>query len=72
MSPGKFIRLMFKRETLSMMNCYHINVVNLYQIPFRMSWDGCRNAVRGCQLVLSAALFPFFWKKDIEHQTHIL
>lgn len=46
MSPGKFARLMFKRETLSMMNCYHIKVVNLYQLPFKMSWNGRRNVLR--------------------------
>lgn len=54
MSPGKFKRLMFKRETLSMMNCYHIKVVSLYQLLFAMSWNGCRNVGRGFQLVLSA------------------
>lgn len=72
MSPGKIVRLMFNKETLSLMNCYHIKVVNLYQLPFKMSWNCCRNAARAFQLVLSAVFFQFFWKRDIEHQTHIL
>lgn len=74
MSPGKFIRFMFKRETVSMMNCYHIKVVNLYQRPFTMSWSGCRNAGRGFQLLLYAMFFQFIWgkTKDTELQTPIL
>lgn len=63
MSPGKCIRLMFKRETLSMMNGYRRKVVNLYQPPFAMSWDACRNAVSAFQRVLSAIFFQFLWKK---------
>lgn len=62
MSPGEFIRLMLKRETLSMMNCYHITVVNLYQLPFKMSWNGSRDALRGLQLVCSAMFLQFLWK----------
>lgn len=55
-----------------MMNCYHIKVVNLYQLPTKMSWNGCRNAMRVFQLVLSAVFSQFFQKRDIKHQTHIL
>lgn len=74
MSPGKFKRSMFRRETLSMMNCYHIKVVNLYQLLFKKSWNRCRNVGRGFQLVLSAfvvVVYLFFnsfggEKKDTE------
>lgn len=61
--PVEFRRLMFKRETLSMMNCHHIKVVNLYQLPFKRSWKGCRNALRGFQLVLSLFSYNSFGKK---------
>lgn len=71
MSPGEFIRLMFKRETLSMMNRYHITVVNLYQLPFKMSWNGSRDALRGFQLLLSATFSPFLWRNDIECQSQL-
>lgn len=71
MSPGEFIRLMLKRETLSMMNCYHITVVSVYQLPFKMSWNGSRDALRGLQLVRSAMFLQFLWKKKgIEGQAH--
>lgn len=63
MSPSEFIRLMFKRETVSMMNCYHITVVNLYQLPFEMSWNGSRDTLRGFQLVLSAMFLQFLGEK---------
>lgn len=56
---------MFKWETLSVMNCYHIKVVNLYQLPFKVRGSECRTAGEFPSTAFCNPCLPFLWGKEM-------
>lgn len=72
MSPGKLIRLMFKRETVSVMHCHHSKGSQSLSTFIQNELERLQECCERFPTAAFCYVLSIHLQKDTELQTHIL